>query len=146
MMQKWFQLARRPLLWAVMCLLAAAATACGGSSSTQQSASTSASKSASVSASGTEAPTGSSVAGASAATITIEGFSFGDPVTVSPGAQITVVNKDSVQHTVTSDIAGPFKTYIKGNSQETFTAPTAPGSYPFHCSAHPNMHGTLIVR
>jgi plastocyanin len=26
------------------------------------------------------------------------------------------------------------------------TAPSQPGEYPFHCSYHPNMHGTLIVK
>jgi hypothetical protein len=27
-----------------------------------------------------------------------------------------------------------------------FTAPMKPGSYPFHCAYHSNMHGVLVVR
>jgi plastocyanin len=27
----------------------------------------------------------------------------------------------------------------------TFTAPTTPGSYPFHCEYHRTMHGVLVV-
>jgi plastocyanin len=27
-----------------------------------------------------------------------------------------------------------------------FKAPTTPGTYPFHCTIHPDMHGSLIVK
>ncbi|MFJ9011640.1 cupredoxin domain-containing protein [Streptomyces canus] len=35
---------------------------------------------------------------------------------------------------------------IDGGKTGTFTAPTKSGSYPFICTFHPNMKGTLIVR
>ena len=63
---------------------------------------------------------------------------------VSPGATVTVHNLDGLAHTVTAD-GGDFDSPAPaGNS--SFTAPTKPGSYPFHCSIHPEMHGTLVVK
>ena len=77
--------------------------------------------------------------------ITIEAFSYVVATTVPPGAQITVTNKDSAEHTVTADSAGAFNTEVQANSQALLTAPTQPGAYPFHCAYHPNMRGQLIV-
>jgi plastocyanin len=87
----------------------------------------------------------SATAKAPTAAITIEGFSYvlADPV--PPGAQITVINQDSAEHTVTADSAAAFDTQVLANSQTTFTAPTQPGAYPFHCAYHPNMRGELVV-
>ncbi len=87
----------------------------------------------------------SSPAPAAAATISIDGFKFTD-VTVPGGAQVTVINNDSAEHSVTSDTAGAFNAEVDGKSKVTFTAPTQPGTYPFHCTYHPSMHGTLTVQ
>jgi plastocyanin len=126
-----FPLVRRRVLWAVMCLVTVLAAACGasGPAGTYGSASTA-----------TSAPE------ASAAKITIASHSFGDPITVPPGAQISVTNNDSAEHSVTSDTASVFDVEIAGNADGSFTAPTEPGSYSFHCTYHPSMHGTLIVQ
>ncbi|TPG33657.1 cupredoxin domain-containing protein [Mycolicibacterium hodleri] len=79
-------------------------------------------------------------------TITISGMAFGEPLTVAPGATITVVNDDSVEHSVTSKPETGFDTDIDGGATKTFTAPTQPGEYPFVCTYHPNMKGTLTVK
>lgn len=129
------------LFCAAMCLVAAFATACGGSSKSTY-ASNSGTETAT--ASGSEAT--SAPASASAATITIANMSFGEPVTVSPGAQITIKNDDSAEHSVTSDTAGKFDVEVDGKGQKTLTAPTDPGEYAFHCKYHSSMHGTLIVK
>ena len=126
------------LIWAAMCLVAALATACGGSSNT-------------TGATGTASPTATAEqtngpAQASAATITIASMNYGEPVTVPPGAQIAIKNNDSVEHSVTSDTAGKFTVDVDGNEQGTLTAPTEAGEYAFHCKYHPSMHGTLIVK
>jgi len=81
-----------------------------------------------------------------ATTITATNFDFGAPITVAPGASVTFVNNDETRHNVTSDRNNEFAspTVVRGTT--SFTAPTTPGSYPFHCTFHTVMHGTLIVR
>lgn len=93
-------------------------------------------------------PSATGGAPASAAdTITIQSFAFSAPLTVAPGTQITVMNKDGVEHTVTADTTGGFDVTVPAGGTATFAAPSAPGSYAFHCSIHPQMaHGTLIVK
>ncbi|MDR3661522.1 MAG: cupredoxin domain-containing protein [Mycobacterium sp.] len=78
--------------------------------------------------------------------ITITALNFGDPLTVPPGAQITIVNNDDVAHTVTSKVKGQFDVQVAGNARTIFTAPTAPGRYPYYCVYHPGMTGVLVVR
>jgi plastocyanin len=80
-------------------------------------------------------------------TITIKDFGYQGPVSVSPGAKITVKNEDTQAHTVTSDDGKAFDAAVDGGGGTTqFTAPTTPGSYPYHCAYHSNMHGTLVVK
>lgn len=82
----------------------------------------------------------------SAATITIQDFAYGDPLTVQPGQVVTVVNNDDVQHDVDAVDGTSFLTDLLAKGQSTtFTAPTAPGTYDFTCSKHPQMLGQLIV-
>jgi plastocyanin len=83
---------------------------------------------------------------AQAAVITIDKFDYSVPVSVSPGAMITVENKDGEKHTVTADSADAFDVEVDGDGSTSFKAPTAPGSYPFHCIFHSNMTGVLIVK
>ncbi|WP_427174567.1 cupredoxin domain-containing protein [Arthrobacter sp. 92] len=79
--------------------------------------------------------------------ITIKDFAFGTPITVAPGATVTVTNQDSADHTVTADQGQAFDAKVKGSGgTATFTAPSRPGTYAFHCTHHPNMHGTLTVK
>lgn len=89
--------------------------------------------------------TGPAAAGAPA--ITIKDFEYGEPLTVAPGAVVTVTNMDSAGHTVTADEGEAFDVDVEGSGgTATFTAPSAPGSYPYHCTYHPNMRGTLTVK
>jgi plastocyanin len=125
-----------------MCLTAAFATACGGSSNSTQESGTA---TATASPTGTAEATGGPAA-AGAATIAITNMSFGEPITVSPGAQVSIKNDDSAEHSVTSDTAGKFDVEVEGKKQGTLTAPSEPGEYAYHCKYHPSMHGTLIVK
>jgi plastocyanin len=79
-------------------------------------------------------------------TITAQDFSLTN-ASVKAGATVTVENKGPSTHTVTSDTAGQFDTGdIQPGKTGSFTAPSAPGTYPFHCNIHPTqMKGTLTV-
>ena len=82
---------------------------------------------------------------ASGATIAISGMKFTSPASVAPGATVTVTNSDGAEHTVTADAGNAFNVEVEGKETATFTAPTQPGTYAFHCTYHPTMHGQLIV-
>jgi plastocyanin len=118
-------------------ILILALAACGSSSST------SATSSASATGSSASQKTGT------ADTITIKNFMFSpDSLTVAPGAVVTVRNEDSVTHTLTDKTdQTTFNTGPVGPNQiKTFKAPGKAGSYPFLCTIHQYMTGTLVVR
>lgn len=69
-------------------------------------------------------------------------------LTVAPGAMVTVMNEDTATHTVTATAPHPaaFDTGdVSPGGSETFKAPTTPGTYPYICTIHQFMHGTLVV-
>jgi plastocyanin len=80
--------------------------------------------------------------------VEIANFAFSPAtITVKAGETITITNKDTAGHTFTSDDGSSFDTGIITKDQTvTVTAPSEPGTYPFHCTPHPNMKGTLIVQ
>lgn len=89
----------------------------------------------------------SSTPPSSTAAITVRDFAYGTPVVVAAGARVSVTNMDSAEHTVTSDDGSAFDVDVKGGGgTATFTAPSQPGTYAFHCTFHPGMHGTLTVK
>lgn len=109
------------------------------------------------------APAAPSAATAAAATLNIpQGASVQgnpaydpNPLTVKVGDTIAVNNKDIAPHTVTNgkDATDPnmgklFDTSIinAGDSAEIVTTGMKPGEYPYHCSVHPYMTGTLTVQ
>lgn len=85
--------------------------------------------------------------GAGAAAVTISDFKFTPgALTVRRGARITVTNHDTTAHTATADNGNSFDTgNIDPGSSATFTLSEV-GTYSYHCSIHPFMHGTLTVR
>lgn len=82
---------------------------------------------------------------AAAAVITIAEFTFEVPDTIGPGTEVTVINEDSVGHTVTSEEEGLFDVAVGGGEEVTFTVPEEAGDYPFYCRPHPNMTSVLVV-
>lgn len=77
--------------------------------------------------------------------ITIKSFKFSGASSVKAGETITVKNEDSEAHTVTADSGDAFDVKVLPGKTATFTAPSAPGSYAYHCTYHANMHGSLTV-
>ena len=78
-------------------------------------------------------------------TVVIDGTRY-EPaaITVAKGESVTFVNKDPFPHTVTA--AGKFDSReIAANGKWTYRA-TAAGEFPFICTLHPNMKGTLTVK
>lgn len=126
-------------------LLGAAGCAPGGGSTAPASASATEGMQMGSGASG--GPPGSSSAAAATAAITVRDFAYGTPLVVAAGAQVTVTNMDSAEHTVTADDGPAFDVDVKGSGgTATFTAPSKPGTYAYHCTFHPGMHGTLTVK
>lgn len=80
-------------------------------------------------------------------TIVIDKFAYQPVVlTVSRGANITVINEDPVAHTVTAKDKSFGIGSIAGGGRGRFTAPSKPGTYPYICAFHEYMSGTLIVK
>ena len=78
-----------------------------------------------------------------------------DTLTVKKGDKITVTNKDTLPHTVTSgsspsdpNSAKQFDTSIieAGATADIETTNMAAGNYPFHCAVHPYMMGKIVVQ
>ncbi|HEX4100187.1 MAG TPA: cupredoxin domain-containing protein [Pseudonocardiaceae bacterium] len=90
---------------------------------------------------------GPATAPSSPSTIVMKNFTFmPTPLTVAPGTKITVINQDQAPHTVTADDKSFDSGTISGGQRGEFTAPTKPGSYPYICTIHQYMKGTLIVQ
>ena len=70
-------------------------------------------------------------------------FTFTPAVlTIRAGQTVRWVNLDSVAHTV--DLSGIVSNVLEHGDTYTQTF-TAPGTYPYTCSTHPFMHGTIVV-
>jgi len=87
----------------------------------------------------------------------IQGSPSYDPaaLTVKKGDKITVTNKDTLPHTVTSgtgptdpNSAKQFDTSIieAGATADIETTNINAGEYPFYCAVHPYMLGKLVVQ
>src|SRR5262249_14903446 len=87
----------------------------------------------------------SSAPEATTGAVSIAQFAFKPAsVTVASGQSVTWTNADPVQHTTTSD--GPGWDSGPLSPGATFTTTfTTPGTYAYHCSIHPFIHGTVIV-
>lgn len=138
--------ARATVLLAVI-LLGAAGCAPGGGTTTAPAATASATGSTETGGGPAGTPSGGSAPATSAAVITVRDFAYGPPLVVAAGAVVTVTNMDGAEHTVTADDGPAFDVDVKGSGgTASFTAPSTPGTYAFHCTFHPGMHGTLTVK
>jgi len=79
-------------------------------------------------------------------TVKIEGTRFDPDVAVEVGDSVEWVNQDPFPHTVTSTEAGSFDSKeIPPGKSWTFKPPRK-GTFPYICTIHPTMKGTLTVK
>ena len=85
-------------------------------------------------------------ASAKTADVKIDNFSFGPgTMTVAVGTTITWTNHDDIPHTVVST-DGLFKSKVLDTDEKFSFTFDKPGSYPYFCSIHPKMTGTVKVQ
>ena len=127
---------------------AVALAACGGGAT-----------SAPTSAAGTQAPpgsqapvattAGSAVCADSTGTTTVEAAVGGNqwgPVSAKVGDVITWTNSDSVPHRVALDDGTcEMSANIQGGGGKASLVFSVAGTYPFHCTVHPSMKGTITI-
>jgi Icc protein len=78
--------------------------------------------------------------------VKIDNFSFTPKtLTVPVGATVTWTNKDDVPHTVVSTKKRFASPALDTDERFSFRF-TAPGTYPYYCSVHPMMTGTVVVK
>jgi len=79
-----------------------------------------------------------------ASTLTSTAYSP-SPITVSVGTTVSWLNSDSTTHTAVAN-GGLFTSpNVAPNSRFNFTFTTA-GTFPYRCTIHPNMVGTITVQ
>ena len=95
-------------------------------------------------------PSGASpepASGGGSGAVKISNFKFAPAtLTVKPGARVTVTNGDSTAHTATADDGQSFDTGTLAPGASHAITVTKPGSYTYHCSIHPFMKGTIVVK
>ena len=76
--------------------------------------------------------------------VSIDNFTF-EPaqLTVKVGTTVTWKNRDDIPHTVVS--AGKFRSKAMDTDDSYSFTFTAAGDYPYFCSLHPHMTGTIKV-
>jgi plastocyanin len=88
----------------------------------------------------------SGLAASAAHTVVMEGIAFTPNVlTVAKGDSIVWVNKDAFPHTATAQDKSFDSKEIAAGKTWRFTARKA-GTFPYVCTLHPTMKGTLIVK
>lgn len=92
-------------------------------------------------------PTGpvSSVSVVSGATTMTTTAYSPNPITVARGTTVQWVNNDNTTHTSTANGGAWNSGPLAPGGQFSFTFQNA-GSFPYHCTIHPNMVGTVNVQ
>ena len=89
----------------------------------------------------------SSASGGTGDAVQIDNFKFSPgTLTVTAGARITVTNDDSTAHTATADDGNSFDTGTLDPGASGTISVAKPGSYTYHCSIHPFMKATIVVK
>ncbi|HYM12521.1 MAG TPA: cupredoxin family copper-binding protein [Bryobacterales bacterium] len=78
--------------------------------------------------------------------VKIDNFSFGPgTLTVAVGTTVTWTNRDDIPHTVVSTDK-VFKSKVLDTDEKFSYTFAKAGTYPYFCSIHPKMTGTVVVQ
>ena len=66
-------------------------------------------------------------------------------VTITAGQAVTWTNSGALAHSATADNGNAFDTGLIPNGQSKTVTLDTPGAYPYHCTPHPWMKGTISV-
>jgi plastocyanin len=78
--------------------------------------------------------------------VKIDNFSFGpQTITVPVGTTVTWTNADDIPHTSVST-EGVFKSKVLETDEKFSCTFTKAGTYPYYCTIHPKMTGTVVVQ
>ena len=78
--------------------------------------------------------------------VKIDNFTFGPgQLTVMVGTTITWTNRDDIPHTVVSTDK-VFKSKVLDTDEKFSFTFSTPGTFPYFCSIHPKMTGTVVVQ
>lgn len=77
--------------------------------------------------------------------VVISNFAFSPAsLTVKVDDSVTWTNQDSMGHSAIADNSS-FDTGVFANGESKTVTFDKAGTFTYHCSVHPNMHGTIIV-
>ena len=94
----------------------------------------------------TGAPAANAPQNANGPVIVIQNLAYGNTtLEIERGTTVTWVNRDQVQHTVTSDNGRFDSGLINGGASWSYTFNEA-GTFPYHCIPHPFMQARIVVR
>jgi plastocyanin len=80
------------------------------------------------------------------AEIKVDNFSFGPAtLTVAVGTTVTWTNRDDIPHTIVSTDK-VFKSKVLDTDEKFSFTFAKPGTYPYFCSIHPKMTGSVVVQ
>ena len=129
------------LIIALIILVAAAAIAVGHKSTNNTSTNSSNTNNSSANSNSSNQP--------SSGTINIRNMIFTpSQITIAKGGTVTWTNNDTTTHTVVDDLSnagGPNSGNIPPGGTYSFTF-NKTGSFQYHCTIHPSMRGTIVVK
>ena len=86
------------------------------------------------------------VAAPSTVEVKIDNFTFGpQSITIAAGTTVKWTNRDDIPHTVVST-EGAFKSRVLDTDESFAFTFSKPGNYPYFCSIHPHMTGSVVVQ
>ncbi len=92
----------------------------------------------------TAAAAGGTATASKVARVGIDNFAFHPPtLTVAKGSQVTFSNSSKVTHTATRN--GAFDTGLIKPGKSATVRFKQKGTFAYHCTIHPSMHGKIVV-